>query len=291
MPEREKTVRSILLFILAGAVFSVIYGAVRFKLGYPPHDRLAGTFASAVSFGNVIAMINILGVSYLLFNLYKNRCEAILVFAANVIIFFGLIFTSTRGSIIAFLAGVTFIILYVFRLKGVFLIILILSVLALCVYMTPELNRKFTETIFMFNSPDTSLGWRFVLWKAAFEVFKENPILGVGFNNLHQIYLDLFPNHNSSIAHSHNNFLQILAEHGLLGAAAITALMVRLFAAYFFGLMKRNAKSAIGLGLYITFLLKGVSEYSFFDSEVCMFFWFVNGMLLGGIEKTQPSKP
>jgi O-antigen ligase len=289
MPEQEKTVKSILLLTIIGAAFSVIYGFVRFKFGYPPHDRLAGTFASPVSFGNIIALINLLGVSYILFKLYRNRYEAALVFAANIIIFFGLIFTATRGGIIAFLAGAVFIIVYVLRLKGVFLTIIILSTLALCVYMAPGLNKKFMETIFMFSSPDTSLGWRFVLWKAAFEVFKENPIFGVGFNNLHKIYLELFPIHNGSIAHAHSNFLQILAEHGLLGAFAITALMVRLFISYVSGFLKHNAKSVIGLGLYIVFFLKGISEYSFFDSEVCMLFWFVNGMFLGDIERNASS--
>ena len=91
------------------------------------------------------------------------------------------------------------------------------------------------------TSATYGLAERIVLWASAWEVWKENPILGVGIGNLGAHYLDgqsqalqwLGPEHHGlmNTTSAHNTLLHLMAESGVIGILiwiTITTLLIRL---------------------------------------------------------------
>ncbi|HWP27885.1 MAG TPA: O-antigen ligase family protein [Xanthobacteraceae bacterium] len=81
----------------------------------------------------------------------------------------------------------------------------------------------------------TSVGVRFVMWQNTLSMIEKNPILGVGTGSFMEGYRRevagrTSPNQTPT-NDPHNQFLRILAEHGLLGLAAFGAFLVLCLAA------------------------------------------------------------
>lgn len=123
-------------------------------------------------------------------------------------------------------------ILVVFFFKGKlrwrWIIILLCSVVVFGCFLSwlelPQLRRdlQLSETI----------GVRFYLWEHAWEMFKSQPIFGVGFNNfafqfVQQLAITDIATLWGIDQYAHNLFLQILAVSGLLGFLGLTIPLVR----------------------------------------------------------------
>ncbi len=71
-----------------------------------------------------------------------------------------------------------------------------------------------------------SLRNRQAYWTAAIRIFRTAPVLGVGLNN----YQDFYPEHKPDVPQetrkAHNDYLQLLAETGLLGLAAFLSFIL-----------------------------------------------------------------
>ncbi len=111
------------------------------------------------------------------------------------------------------------------------------------------------------------------------EIFKRHPLTGVGANNVKEVYeLYRHPEAKQANPHLHNNFLQILAERGLLGLLSL----VLAFAALFYFLVRRIRQSdgtakhiTIGsLFVFIGFLVWGLFEYNWGDTEITFLLFF-----------------
>ena len=252
-------------------------------LEYGLSVRSAGTFSCPVRFGNIMAMIGSIGLLVLLLRLYRSRREQIIYIAATLLVIFGLYTSTTRGAMLAYLVTIILIMLVVFRAKGIVLSLGIIFLAALAVLIVPFMREKLFETIFQWNDPSTSFGWRFVLWRESWKVFMENPLLGVGFMNLSEYFKPL---RNYGVAHAHNNFLQILGEHGIIGFIAISMLYIRLAVEQVAGVLKKNGFALMGLSLSVVLFVAGITEYCVFDSEICMLFWFMSGMLIAAQQST-----
>lgn len=78
------------------------------------------------------------------------------------------------------------------------------------------------------DTVDISSG-RLKLWEKAFQLFKENPIFGIGwgrFSDHIQVYNSII---NEQLANVHNNYLQLLCEIGIVGFLLVIAPMLVLF--------------------------------------------------------------
>lgn len=130
------------------------------------------------------------------------------------------------------------------------------------------------------ENADTSLGIRLQLWQASWELFKENPIVGVGRENFSAGLDDLSARRiitplATSFSHSHNEILFNMAILGVFGLLAI--LSIYFVPGYYFIREIRHSDSivrtAAGMGLILClgFFVFGLTDM--------MFFWSV----LGGV--------
>lgn len=107
-------------------------------------------------------------------------------------------------------------------------------------------------------------GWR---------MFLDRPLVGVGTNNVERFY-DMYRhpdavNHNM---HLHNNFMQALAERGIFAFLALVAAFIVMVAGIIGRLRRANAGLrplfAASLFVAVMFLVSGMFEYNFGDSEI-----------------------
>lgn len=117
--------------------------------------------------------------------------------------FFVLFLTASRGSLMASIPAILYIILSLRRYKWLYRCLFLLSVAMFVFVLLPYIPQSNIERLSSINKSisEADLGGRMALWKASIKVFTENPILGIG----------------SGLLSSHNVFLSVLGETGLVG--------------------------------------------------------------------------
>ncbi|PIU82987.1 MAG: hypothetical protein COS68_06470 [Elusimicrobia bacterium CG06_land_8_20_14_3_00_38_11] len=201
-------------------------------------------------------------------------------YSAAILIFLGIFFSYVRMVWIStvILMGTIFL-MYIKRLKNLVYIIIAVSVLVM-------ISNVFTDTrksIFK-RATDFSDPVRITMWKTSFEIFKDYPLLGVGLKNIKKVYPYYYQKLNFSkefymLSHLHSTFIHILVERGIIGFLAF----LYLFPVYFYyGIKKAKCVSEEEkffiygcLFAIFGFLLSGLTEYVYGDSEIQMIMWFL----------------
>ncbi|MBE3021416.1 O-antigen ligase family protein [Campylobacter sp. 7477a] len=115
-----------------------------------------------------------------------------------------------------------------------------LGILILCISAMVLTNDKLQDRLTTLSNPfESQKHYRIAIWKTSFEMFKDNPILGVGFKNFRDrqfdYYKDEFESYeinkekNLTVHHSHSPWMDILAEQGLIGFCFGITLLVGVF--------------------------------------------------------------
>jgi O-antigen ligase len=84
------------------------------------------------------------------------------------------------------------------------------------------------------GNKETSMGWRFLMWKAALSMFLSNPVFGIGTGDyvvtMHRyIESGAYPSSLLQFNQPHNMYLFALATNGLLGLGALLFIFFRIF--------------------------------------------------------------
>ena len=140
------------------------------------------------------------------------------------------------------------------------------------------------KMISMFDPASPSASERFYFWKAGVRMLQDAPLLGLGPGAVkieYPAYKDPAARRGGT-SHLHNNFVQIAAERGLVGLAAWCAIWAVFFvkAARIYARLspaRVDDRALVGgsLAAVAGFLVAGLFEYSFGDSEVIALVWVV----------------
>lgn len=137
----------------------------------------------------------------------------------------GLVLSGSRAGSIAFAIGFVSL-LALRRLKGRFAVVVVLAV---CVGLAVGIvswsgGRGGTSinTPFAASSVDPSMAMRWDMWGRTLQIAKDFPILGSGLGTFRYAYTGYDrPGEWMSTDHAHNDYLQLVAETGLLGAIVL----------------------------------------------------------------------
>ena len=156
-----------------------------------------------------------------------------------------------------------------------------------------DLALKNTTSWVQNGQANTSSGARLEMWKASFEVIKENPIIGVGEDNyakhqkrlIEQGKIDKFA---GNFRHPHGEYITSLVEQGLIG---LLAFLLVLFTPimFFFNIIKRNLFNYQERVLTASGMLVGLHYlfYSFtsgvFDHQSTTLFYVVFMVIIFGL--------
>jgi O-antigen ligase len=198
------------------------------------------------------------------------------------VITIAIVLSNTRGVWLGAAAGFAFVAMALPRrvVATVLLPVIVVGLLA-----SPLIYRRVRMS---FDSGLATNYSRMAYLSVGAQMIKDHPLLGVGPERVH----DEFPKYykgtdlkNFYYGHLHNNFLQIGAERGLLCLAAFVWLLVELYRSLlrFFKRSDEDSKWPIlgSLAALTGFVVSGLNEYNFGDSEVLVLLLFIVSVPFG----------
>jgi O-antigen ligase len=202
-------------------------------------------------------------------------------FVAVPLLGLALVFSTARG---AWLAAVAMTLVLVAVSRGAAARLVVLSgVAVLAALLSPGLRQQIVPAL---TSSQMNVG-RVGIYAANLDIVAEHPILGLGFGRYQKAARPYYARHPAADrrSHAHNNFLQIAAEAGLVGLAAFTLVFATILR---FGIETVRAArdpvlraTALGACLGLTgFLVGGLTQYSFGDTEVASAMWATTAVLM-----------
>lgn len=254
--------------------------------------RASGFFNHPLTFAYSIGMVGMFFLSLTLQRLVVfKRADRMFWFLVCASLFagVGLVTCLSRGAWLAAAVTVLMLFFIVKRKWAVWALSALVIVSTVLVSTNSTIRGRFSS-IFTVTG-DESNRLRTVLWKANWEIFKDNPLLGVGLsqnkNYLVDYYNKMGMTGETLVSHAHNNYLQILAGTGLLGFIFYMA-----FSLYFllltWRLSQRFSKEewfcrGLSLGIFsaqIFFHLGGFTQCNFTDGEVTHLLVYMWGLSL-----------
>ncbi len=186
--------------------------------------------------------------------------------------------TYSRSSWIGLVLAI--LVFVAFKNWRVLPIVIILGLLAIPILPQSILNRILT----IGNLKDSSTSYRFLIFALFFDMLRDVWVKGIGLGSdvvfiAVESYKQLVNGHYP--VHAHNNYIQIVAEMGVLGLISYLALI--------FNTLKRGIKSAAGrylpktmknfviagISSMVGILVIGIVEYTWFYPRVMFVFWLV----------------
>ncbi len=207
----------------------------------------------------------------------KNTVFSKIVFALIAgVMGIALILTFSRGCWLGLMvAAAVFITFAAGKLWG-----LALPVLPVLPMVLPEsIINRFTS---IGNMGDSSTSYRVYIWMGTLLMLKDFWLSGIGPGT--EAFTQVYPfySYSSIVApHSHNLFLQIIVESGILGILAFAVLLILFFKQLVSGHLafgKGHELSVILVGIaagVLGFLVQGLFDNCFYNYRVFMIFWAV----------------
>lgn len=218
---------------------------------------------------------------------------------AVVLQFVALLLTMTRGAWLALVAGVVAAFAQIRNRRVLLggagaLVVLV----AFSFIFARDQGRNISPAALFGSQADANTSTRLVLWEVAWDMFRDNPILGVGFGD-YTIEADKRVGDRPvrTTVDTHNVYLHLLATRGLVGFLPFLWYWVVVFRS----LIRKKRRAAhgeldhqlalAGVAATVAVLVGALTENNLDDSEVFMAFMFLLGLALSDDagEETQPT--
>ncbi len=244
--------------------------------------RVVGTFGNPNVFGEYLVMIIPLAISLIFLLKGKNKIPMILCAGAMLTT---LVFTWSRGAWLAMLVA---LVLFLFMYKGLGFkfIFPALCALPLLPVLLPD---SITSRIMSIGDmTDSSTAYRFSIYTSSLRLILDYFFTGIGVGAT--VFSSVYAKYALSGAvfaqHSHNLYMQILAELGVLGALSFIALLVNYARLILTTYSKdgyrfyRTVALALGLGL-VAVLFQGLTDHVWYNYRIYLYFWMIMGLSVG----------
>lgn len=247
--------------------------------GWDPHQgRVLSTFFDP----NFVGMFFILSLILLVCKLFKTKdiLWKVVLSLVGFLIFVALLLTSSRSSYLAFVSSFGFLgVIRIRKLLPVLLIMLLISYFAV-----PQVSERITQLV----EGDLSSRARILSWTNAFEVVRQNPVFGVGFNTYRfaqQQYglIDFAEAEKHSASGTDSSILLVLATTGIVGLSIFAILFIRLFLLSWF-----RRKDVYSLALLVSLIALAVhSQFvnSLFFPQIMGWLWVLSALGLADYGK------
>lgn len=294
--------------IVAGALGLVcIFGFFQLFYGYDPFRsnvayvplnegfpldiyRIKGFFTSAMTYGNVIAILMSLCLPVLILNKGKTWLS-FLCYGLATVIMFNFILSFCRGAWFAWGISVAIILMIInYKYSLMFIVGTLTSFFLAYSFYSPIQQR--VESVM--NPASPSVYGRVSSMNGYWFAFKKAPIFGHGqaksAEESHSFQVRTYPEGRRVFSHSHNNFIQILADYGLIGFLLFYGSQLLLFIKISKLVIEKRKYYRENLHLlgafaaFICFHLTGLTESSLFDGEVVHSYVFATASCISFID-------
>lgn len=291
----DRAERFLLLLLPPAAIFGA-YGIVQhftgvnlFGSGGPMHSLLLGErrvffprggFSHYQTYANVFFAIFCLAAG-LAAAATTSRARALRC-AAAAFLAVVVVFTFTRGIWISLLAALAILAWVFARRASLVLAAAGVAALALALLVPSSLRTRALSMADLGTNVE-----RLLLWETAWNMIRDRPVLGVGVGNFRAAQ-DAYVREEVPLrmtrTHAHNIWLQAAVERGVLGMLALLWLVLALLATAVRAVRetlpggKARALAAGALAALAGFLIDGMVQNNFGDSQAALLLWIVAGV-------------
>ncbi len=185
--------------------------------------------------------------------------------------------TYTRGAWLG--VGIAIFLLLLVNSKKTLATSILLSVpmLTLITVLPKSVFARFASIL---SHADSSVRYRFHTWQGAIRAILANPWgIGVGEGRFTECFPQYAVSGTESVMHTHNLFLQILLEHGIVGGAVAAILLFCLLCFWIKGCRQVHGEERtmlLGSGCaLIAALVMGMFDYIWYHKGLFALFWIV----------------
>jgi len=278
------------LGIMIGAWYSAIY--MVWLVTHTTSKRPLTKEINSVSYGDLTLLFAVLSLFSLGFQVTNHpRIERAVKLATALAGFTGFMLTQTRGGLLAIPVFILIGLFGVGRLsirRAIAGVAILSAAFVLAMQADTSLRWRVHEGVKQYQHcsvaplDNTSVCIRLQLWRAAWEMFKSSPVVGIGGGEFRE-RLDTYRQQGRVSAHvaqgygeAHNDMLFYLATYGLLGLAGMLAMYAG--PAWMFARRLRaregitRAAAAAGLAFCLGFVVFGLTEMMFRSMRVASFY-------------------
>jgi O-antigen ligase len=278
--DSEERLRRSLWVVLAAGAFSALAGIVTVAMrGIELNDRLKGFTSHWMTYAGLL-MFPFIYFSVRLVLAREDRRRQAVIAAALALMLAAIAFSLTRNVWLGIAAALGLFIIF-FRPRYLLVAAPLLLLLAL---LAPPAVRS--RVLSIVDMRDRSNRDRIYMVYSGLRIFQDRPWTGVGSHNIQKTIQAnearyRHPRAEQVNLHLHNNFLQIAAERGIFALASFLLACLSVIVTIARRLKgwtgERRGVAAGALFAFVGFLVAGMFEYNFGDSEIkFILFYFIS---------------
>ncbi|OGH35344.1 MAG: hypothetical protein A2958_03325 [Candidatus Levybacteria bacterium RIFCSPLOWO2_01_FULL_38_13] len=272
--EFKDTIKSYLIFIgaiivTAGFIQFTFYQSLRnlFYLGWDEHlYRMFSVFLDP-NFAGAFFVLYFLFLLDLIFENLKNKKKLLIYSFLSVCTFLAILLTYSRSAFIMLIVGA--VMFFILKRRPIYIVILVFLFVVLTFLLPKAYKTEGTNFLRIVSSEA-----RFDSARLAFNIFKDNPVFGVGFNSYkfaRQRYGSKISVTSHADATTDNSYLFILATTGIIGLI--------LYLSIWYKLIKSNKKLSLFIPSTVSIFVGSLFINGLFYSFIMFWVWIVAGIM------------
>ena len=201
----------------------------------------------------------------------KSFMKKFILFGMFAINGLALIYTFSRGCWLGIILGIAILAIMIDRR---FILLGVIALLISPLVLPDTIINRFMS---IGDMTDSSTSYRVYIWLGTIAMLKDYWLSGVGlgitsFNRVYPIY-----SYSGIVApHSHNLYLQLMAEHGIAGLIVFVGVIYNFYKEAAIAISKRKNLVLAGIISGMAgFLLEGMFDYTWYNYRVILIFWTV----------------
>ncbi|WP_196598436.1 O-antigen ligase family protein [Pectinatus frisingensis] len=199
-------------------------------------DRVIGLFSNVM----LLSATHLLILPILLvIVVYAKNVPRFLKYFYSAVILINIPFVMLAGTRIVWIGlSICSVLIFVWGIKNKLKLVPIglgiLLIIFITVYFNPALKARFDSIDNISTNVNTgyqSNRERILMWRAAWQMFEDYPVFGVGLDNFYKQYKDNYkvPTAREVQWHAHNTVLNTMAQSGIVGTIGLLSLFVYLY--------------------------------------------------------------
>lgn len=247
----------------------------------PPHDtRPEPGFATAITFGNLTLLLGLFALLSLPWRLTRSWWETGLKVVAGLVGIYGSFLSQSRGGWLALpvIMGVLILVVRISWRWKLAAVVLTLAGVGTTYLASPLVQQRVDLAVAELHdyrqgqNLESSIGMRMQFWRASWDMFRQNPLSGVGSQHINAEYRQRVEAGSMAPAaatynHSHNEVLWFMASWGLPGLLALLAVYLVPFVTFVRAARAADDQRAVagrmGVALVTGYAVFGLTEAMF----------------------------
>ena len=306
---KDRVVKIVLSLFSLSIIISFINGILYYKkLKWNFNVRFLSFSSNTLDEAHILAMGSMLILVAIVYYIKERKYIFTSLFTfALILAVAALVMTQGRGAWLGFGAGLFVVSFFLFKNKKIFTAITILTLLLGYGSINSkalENNRYIKRFESIKSSADNSNNARILLWESGIEMYKANPIFGVGRDNAGVYSLEYMKNHFkgqkpnyfskrmmelAGAGNLHSLYVTSLAEEGILSIPFIGMFLFILYRQGRYCISRErdfNFYLVVGtMGMLVAFLIGGLTENVWREIWKSNMFVFIVGLYLSIVKQ------